>query len=439
MGVHRGLNMRKNIRILALLLALLLIASIDSKGQTDPGVRDTLSIDSVSAFVSGIGIVPVHFTNDQELFGLEMTIHHNGVGIRIDSISFVGSRVATAAILNSRVSVDGSTATVSVLETGANVIDAGSGLLGLLYFSYEPTVSPQTAVIDTTVWTPEAVEFSTSFILPSLASYKPVFETGYLTVAENPPSFDSVWVADTDGVAGQPVAIDIYLYNERDTRDVSIALTWGTSRMTFDSLAFIGMRAEPAQTKFTQYSNVLHQCLGQITFGEADPLPAGTGRFMQAWFTIDPSTPDTLITIDTASFAGLQGTFLVLTSVDGNRQVDPIYHIGTVQVAVGTDVDDADGSQLPRDFALGQNYPNPFNPTTVIKFALPRASDVRIELFDITGRLVRTLANAPMAAGTHSVTFDGRSSSGNQLATGVYFYRLQADSFVATKKMLLMK
>jgi hypothetical protein len=159
---------------------------------------------------------------------------------------------------------------------------------------------------------------------------------------------------------------------------------------------------------------------------------------MQAWFTIAEPTPDTTIEFDTASFAGVQGTFLILTSVDGNRQVNPIFHTGTLQVSVATDVDD-DGSLLPREFALMQNYPNPFNPTTVISFALPRSSDVRIDLYDITGRLVRTLADETMAAGNHTITFDGRSSSGNQLATGVYFYRMQANGFVATKKMLLMK
>jgi hypothetical protein len=288
-------------------------------------------------------------------------------------------------------------------------------------------------------WVLETYEFSNQFILPGNSQYfRPAFHKGFLTVSDNPPSFDSVWVANGNGVAGQPVAMDIFVYNERNTRDISIALTWGTSRLTFDSLSFEGMRSELAQTKFTQYSNVLHQCLGQITFGEADPLPPGTGAFMQAWFTIAEPTPDTTIEFDTASFAGVQGTFLILTSVDGNRQVNPIFHTGTLQVSVATDVDD-DGSLLPREFALMQNYPNPFNPTTVISFALPRSSDVRIDLYDITGRLVRTLADETMAAGNHTITFDGRSSSGNQLATGVYFYRMQANGFVATKKMLLMK
>ncbi len=439
MGVHRGLIMQKKLRILVLLLALLLVATLDSKGQVgDPGIRDTLRIDSTMAFVSGSGIVPVHFYNDEALFGLEMTIHQNGVGIRIDSFSFAGGRVASAALRNTRVSSDGSIVTVSAFETGSNVIQAGSGMLGLLYLSYEESVAPQTAEIDKTTWKPEAVEFGTNFYLPSLVTFEPVFERGFLTVADNPPSFDSVWVANTNGVAGQPVAMDIFLFNERNTRDVSIALTWGSGRLTFDSLSFAGMRAEPAQTKFTQYSNALHQCLGQITFGEANPLAPGSGAFMQAWFTIAAPTPDTIIEFDTATYNGVQGTFLILTSVDGNREVRPIFHTGTLQVSVATDVDD-DGSLLPREFALMQNYPNPFNPTTVISFALPRSSDVRIDLYDITGRLVRTLADETMTAGNHTVTFDGRSSSGNQLATGVYFYRMQANGFVATKKMLLMK
>ena len=85
--------MQKNLRILALLLALILLATLSSKGQTDPGIRDTLRVDSVTAFVSGIGIVPVHFYNDEPLFGLEMTLRHTGAGILVDSFSFVGGRV----------------------------------------------------------------------------------------------------------------------------------------------------------------------------------------------------------------------------------------------------------------------------------------------------------------------------------------------------------
>ncbi len=91
-------------------------------------------------------------------------------------------------------------------------------------------------------------------------------------------------------------------------------------------------------------------------------------------------------------------------------------------------------STLPKEFALAQNYPNPFNPSTVIAYQLPTASDVRLELFDVLGRKVATLVNARQAAGYYNVVLNA-----NNLATGIYFYRLQAGNFVQTKKMILLK
>ncbi|MDW8437161.1 MAG: T9SS type A sorting domain-containing protein [Chloroherpetonaceae bacterium] len=95
-----------------------------------------------------------------------------------------------------------------------------------------------------------------------------------------------------------------------------------------------------------------------------------------------------------------------------------------------------DAPAKPKSFALGQNYPNPFNPTTVIPYELPVASDVRVEAFDVLGRKIATLANTREEAGYHSVTLHASSLG---LTSGVYFYRIQAGQFVATKKMLLVK
>jgi len=89
---------------------------------------------------------------------------------------------------------------------------------------------------------------------------------------------------------------------------------------------------------------------------------------------------------------------------------------------------------LPTEFSLGQNYPNPFNPATDISFALPVASHVRLEIYNIMGQKVATVVDAPMTAGYHSVSYN---AAGN--ASGVYFYRLEADTFVETRKMLLLK
>ncbi|MDW8437021.1 MAG: choice-of-anchor D domain-containing protein [Chloroherpetonaceae bacterium] len=93
-------------------------------------------------------------------------------------------------------------------------------------------------------------------------------------------------------------------------------------------------------------------------------------------------------------------------------------------------------SPQPLAFSLEQNYPNPFNPTTVIRYQLPKASDVALELFDVLGRKVATLLNARQSAGTHLYALDATRFG---LASGVYFYRLQAGEFSSTKKMLFLK
>ncbi len=91
-------------------------------------------------------------------------------------------------------------------------------------------------------------------------------------------------------------------------------------------------------------------------------------------------------------------------------------------------------SRLPQDFALEQNYPNPFNPTTQISFALPEQSEVSLEIYNILGQKVETVAEGTYEAGYHTVTWDA-----SQAASGVYFYRLVTKDYIDSKKMLLLK
>ena len=90
-------------------------------------------------------------------------------------------------------------------------------------------------------------------------------------------------------------------------------------------------------------------------------------------------------------------------------------------------------------FGLAQNHPNPFNPLTTISFSLPRSGQVELAIYAIDGRKVASLVNEPMAAGSHTVTWDGSDNRGQRVASGTYFYRLQADDEVATKRMVLVK
>ena len=99
------------------------------------------------------------------------------------------------------------------------------------------------------------------------------------------------------------------------------------------------------------------------------------------------------------------------------------------QFSVESDIID-----LPTNYALAQNFPNPFNPSTKIQFDLPEASKVNLVVFDVLGRKVSELLNKTLDAGVHSVEFNG-----SVLASGVYFYRIEAGSYKHIKRMLLIK
>jgi hypothetical protein len=96
-------------------------------------------------------------------------------------------------------------------------------------------------------------------------------------------------------------------------------------------------------------------------------------------------------------------------------------------------------ANLPSTFALEQNYPNPFNPTTTIVFALPQRGQVRLSIYNMLGQEIRTLVDAPYSAGQHEVIWDGRDSAGDQVPTGLYFYRFESAEISLTKKMMLLK
>ena len=92
-----------------------------------------------------------------------------------------------------------------------------------------------------------------------------------------------------------------------------------------------------------------------------------------------------------------------------------------------------------KDFHIEQNYPNPFNPSTTIRFGLPEPSNVRLDVYDMTGKHIATLVSKRLSAGIHSVTWNGKDESGKAVASGVYLYRLETDKFIDSKRMVLTK
>jgi flagellar hook assembly protein FlgD len=93
---------------------------------------------------------------------------------------------------------------------------------------------------------------------------------------------------------------------------------------------------------------------------------------------------------------------------------------------------------LPTKFALMNNYPNPFNLSTNISFALPKESDISLKLYNIAGQLVKSFEGS-YQTGNHTIVWDGTNTRGEEVASGIYFYRLVAGQYHCTKKMVLMK
>ncbi len=114
-------------------------------------------------------------------------------------------------------------------------------------------------------------------------------------------------------------------------------------------------------------------------------------------------------------------TELVYAKIDGIEYGTPVGNI-------------KEESSLPKEFVLTQNYPNPFNPTTIIKYDIPGFSFITLKVYDVLGKEIATLVNDEKPAGSYEVEF-----SAIGLPSGIYFYKLQAGSFVETKKMVLMK
>jgi len=180
----------------------------------------------------------------------------------------------------------------------------------------------------------------------------------------------------------------------------------------------------------------LHDGLAVLITDE--PLPE--------WLSIAPtegevppqSSSDLIVSFDATDL--LEGTYLKTIRLHTNDTDEPTVDVlATLTVTPGGATDVSLGT-VPAVFQLSAPRPNPFGSATTIDYSVPgNGADVRIVVFDVAGRLVRTLVNEPRPAGRHSVSWDGRDSGGRRTASGVYFYRMQAGDFSQVRKVTLLK
>ena len=161
---------------------------------------------------------------------------------------------------------------------------------------------------------------------------------------------------------------------------------------------------------------------GKTTFITDDFIPARGSKII----TFDWKVP--------ASVSFYPRIYVVL---DPDNKIDEIHESNNKGWKVlnyqGT-TDVKDNKVNVDSYELSQNYPNPFNPTTTIEYKIPESGLVTIKVYDILGREVQTLVDQQLQPGFYSVQFDG-----SNLASGIYFYRIKADNFVQTKKLMLLK
>ena len=183
-------------------------------------------------------------------------------------------------------------------------------------------------------------------------------------------------------------------------------------------------------------------------------------RRVDVTVTTDPPGLDVTVAVTTYSspyfFSILSGTELEIGTLSPQWQEGTVYyfdewsdggdttHMVTLPVTdivyTATFADYITGDEpIPLVNALHQNYPNPFNPSTTIRFNLESGGHALLAVYDVAGRLVRMLIDDVAEAGPHDVTWDGKDNAGRGIASGVYFYRLQAGEFTETRKMVLLR
>ncbi|RPI74296.1 MAG: T9SS C-terminal target domain-containing protein [Ignavibacteriales bacterium] len=161
-----------------------------------------------------------------------------------------------------------------------------------------------------------------------------------------------------------------------------------------------------------------------VTAGGINPNFQNTGW----WY--DYFTGDSLNVTNTTEIINLEpGEFRIYTTVK----------LPTPEPDIINDVNRSDEDFVVKDFLLEQNYPNPFNPSTEVKFHIAKQGYVSLKIYDLLGREIKTLINEELNNGVYSVQWNGDNNSGEKVSSGIYFYRIEAGSYINSRKMLLLK
>lgn len=295
-----------------------------------------------------------------------------------------------------------------------------------------------------TVWGFSMRERKYLFLLLAVLVFMPVVAS-----ATAAPTADAVSIgapklaAAGDNVTARRVTVPLTMDNTHVLVAMDVPLRYGN---VGDGIQLVNVeyatRVDYFDEKITNIDNenkTLIMGLIAMAYDPAKPdLEVGSGPI--AYLTFEVSDP-AMTSFNISSMVTERPShrlMMVWHERDAAGQLDVKWN-SDLDFSIDVPVTSAGANPIPESYALDQNYPNPFNAGTVIRFALPEASKVRVSVYNVLGQTVKTLADQEMDAGYQSVSWDGRDDNGNVAASGVYFYRIAANMFNETKKMTLLK
>lgn len=259
------------------------------------------------------------------------------------------------------------------------------------------------------------------FLLPSLA----------LAKADKLTALETIPAKDMDNVVIVPIQVE----NTQDLVAMDIPLEWSEGA-TLDKVVFTD-RVEHMQFKYADMNNEKNQVIiGLVSMVQTDApdLATGTGVIAELYFRLDAGVETMELNTFETQMPNHSLTFYYNDYSTGRPEVKSIQpELNFALLGL------PDGNAIPTSYALDQNFPNPFNPTTTISYSLPEAGEVEVSVFNVLGQKVQILAEGHQEAGTYEVTWDGKDTNGEQVASGVYFYRSQVNDYSKTRKMVLLK
>jgi glycosidase len=184
-------------------------------------------------------------------------------------------------------------------------------------------------------------------------------------------------------------------------------------------------------TSYLKRISINHSSMNVNIIGNFNVTAGGINpNFQNIGWWYDYFTGDSLNVTSTSEIINLQpGEFRIYTTVK----------LPTPEPDIINDVERIDEDKIVKDFLLEQNYPNPFNPSTEIKFHIAQQSFVTLKIYDLLGREIETLVSEELDNGVYIVDWNGDNNFGEKVSSGIYFYRIEAGSFINSMKMLLLK